>query len=233
MARITRAAAHLSIEEVKQRLKHDPRPWCRQCWLVIYKALIEPREASDTRPIRTDRSRFGEMIARQCDSLLLLTATPHNGYRQGFYSLLHLLDDARFASAQDMHRETIQQVVIRRSKKQIFTSEGEHKFHDRTVDHIELSINDPAMKAQRRLYDELNKYVARYWRKVKDKPNERATVGFAMTLLKKTLYQFSARHTRVIAGATQWTDRRGRGTGCQSWPARFLSGRRGTDGGTA
>ncbi len=47
MARITHAAAHLSIEEVKQRLKHDPRSWCRQRWLIIYNALIEPRKAEE------------------------------------------------------------------------------------------------------------------------------------------------------------------------------------------
>jgi transposase len=47
MARITRAAYHLSIEEVKGRMKDDPRSWCRQRWLIIYNALVDPREASD------------------------------------------------------------------------------------------------------------------------------------------------------------------------------------------
>lgn len=47
MARVTRAAAHLSVEEVKQRLKSDPRPWCRQRWLIIYNALIDPRQAEE------------------------------------------------------------------------------------------------------------------------------------------------------------------------------------------
>jgi transposase len=47
MARVTRAAAHLSIEEVKTRLKTDLRPWCRQRWLIIYNALVEPRKAEE------------------------------------------------------------------------------------------------------------------------------------------------------------------------------------------
>lgn len=47
MARITRAASHLSLEEVKTRLKLDPHPWCRQRWLIIYNALVDPREATD------------------------------------------------------------------------------------------------------------------------------------------------------------------------------------------
>src|SRR6266700_6439848 len=47
MARITRAAPHLSVEEVKSRLQNDPRPWCRQRWLIIYNALVDPRKAEE------------------------------------------------------------------------------------------------------------------------------------------------------------------------------------------
>jgi len=44
---MTRAAAHLSVEEVKARLKYDPRAWCRQRWLIIYNALVDPRQAEE------------------------------------------------------------------------------------------------------------------------------------------------------------------------------------------
>src|SRR5438874_3155566 len=47
MARITRAAFHVSVEEVKERMSHDPHPLYRKRWLIIYNALIDPREAKD------------------------------------------------------------------------------------------------------------------------------------------------------------------------------------------
>jgi Homeodomain-like domain len=47
MARITRAAAHMSVEEVKSRLHNDPRPCCRKRWLIIYNALVDPRKAEE------------------------------------------------------------------------------------------------------------------------------------------------------------------------------------------
>ena len=47
MARITRAALHLSVEEVNAKVKGDPRPWCRQRWLIIYNALVDPRTAAE------------------------------------------------------------------------------------------------------------------------------------------------------------------------------------------
>src|SRR5712692_6205889 len=47
MARITRAAGHLTEEEVKRRMISDPRPLYRQRWLIIYNALVEPGKAEN------------------------------------------------------------------------------------------------------------------------------------------------------------------------------------------
>ena len=155
--------------------------------IIVDEAHYLAESGSAAHPLRTDRSRFGETIAPLCDSLLLLTATPHDGYSQGFYSLLRLLDDARFASADDLRRETVGQVVIRRSKQHIFHPDGSPKFHGRVVHHLELSLSDPALSAERKLYDALTRYVARQWRASRNDTNQRATVGFAMMLLKKRL----------------------------------------------
>ena len=46
MARVTRAAPHLAVEEVKDRARTDKRSWCRQRWLIIYNALVDPRPAA-------------------------------------------------------------------------------------------------------------------------------------------------------------------------------------------
>src|SRR3954463_5452868 len=45
MGRRTYAAPHLTAEEVKERMIHDPHPLYRQRWLIIYNALVDPREA--------------------------------------------------------------------------------------------------------------------------------------------------------------------------------------------
>lgn len=47
MARITRAAPHLWAEDLKTRMKREQRPWCRERWLILYHALVDPREASE------------------------------------------------------------------------------------------------------------------------------------------------------------------------------------------
>ena len=154
---------------------------------IIDEAHYLAESGNDTNPLRTDRSRFGEAIAPLSDSLLLLTATPHDGYSQGFYSLLRLLDDARFASPDDLQAQTVEQVVIRRSKQHIFHPDGTPKFHGRSIHHLELSLNDPALAAEQKLYDAVAKYVARQWRASRKDATQRVTVGFAMMLLKKRL----------------------------------------------
>jgi transposase len=45
--RITRAASHFSVEEVKERMNTDARPWVRQHWWIIYNALVAPRKAQE------------------------------------------------------------------------------------------------------------------------------------------------------------------------------------------
>jgi transposase len=45
--RVTRAAAHYPLEEVKRRMKLDPRSWVRERWAIVYHALIAPRKAEE------------------------------------------------------------------------------------------------------------------------------------------------------------------------------------------
>ncbi len=46
MGRVTRAAAHLSVEAVKAKLQGAPNATQRRRWLIVYNALVDPRSAS-------------------------------------------------------------------------------------------------------------------------------------------------------------------------------------------
>ena len=45
--RITRAASHLSVDEVKERIRTEERWWVRQHWWIIYNALVAPLRAAE------------------------------------------------------------------------------------------------------------------------------------------------------------------------------------------
>ena len=46
MGKVSRAAPHLSIKEVKGQLRASVDFWTRQKWAVIYTALVDPRPAT-------------------------------------------------------------------------------------------------------------------------------------------------------------------------------------------
>ncbi len=45
--RISRAASHLSVDEVKARMNTEARPWVRLHWWILYNALVAPRKAEE------------------------------------------------------------------------------------------------------------------------------------------------------------------------------------------
>jgi transposase len=65
MARVTRVAPHLTLEEVKQKLDTATKPWLRQRWLVIYTALLAPRPAAEiARQIGVSRPFVSKISSR-------------------------------------------------------------------------------------------------------------------------------------------------------------------------
>ncbi|MEE9147975.1 MAG: helicase-related protein, partial [Candidatus Tectomicrobia bacterium] len=67
----------------------------------------------------SQRRRLAEVLARRADSLLLLTATPHDGYDPHFASLLELLDPSLVDGRGALRGEGYRRHVIRRLKRHI------------------------------------------------------------------------------------------------------------------
>ena len=89
MARITRAAAHLTREEVKKRMTSDPRPLYRQRWLIIYNALVEPRKAENiARHCGVSKATVHAVIASyNRQGVAAVETAGKGGRRSGYLSL--------------------------------------------------------------------------------------------------------------------------------------------------
>jgi transposase len=95
MARITRAATHVSLEEVKSRLQSDPRPWCRQRWLIIYNALVDPRKAEEiAKHCGVSKATVHQVISLYNRFGVRAVETPGKGGRRDVY--LSLEEEQRF-----------------------------------------------------------------------------------------------------------------------------------------
>ena len=95
MARVTRAAAHLSLEEVKIRMRTDPRALYRQRWLIIYNALAQPRKAEEiARHCGVSKATVHQVISRYNRLGVVAVETPGKGGRRHQY--LSLEEEAEF-----------------------------------------------------------------------------------------------------------------------------------------
>ncbi len=90
----------------------------------------------------SQRRRLAEVLARRCDSLLLLTATPHDGNDRSFASLCELLDPSLVDGRGALRGEQYRSYVVRRLKKHILDPQtGESIFKERLVTPIPVKPN--------------------------------------------------------------------------------------------
>jgi SNF2 family DNA or RNA helicase len=143
----------------------------------------------------SNRSELARALQERCDSLLLLTATPHSGKPEYFFNLLNLIDPFMFAQPEDLDRpdarERVDKVMIRRGKETIFEIDSAgnlvKKFKDRQPHAIEIQFTD----AERALYDKVSEYTSTGWaalsRKRAISASERNIGRFLLTLVQKRM----------------------------------------------
>ncbi len=122
-----------------------------------------------------------EQVSGRSDALLLLSATPHTGKEQSFRSLVSYIDPLRVAENQELTREMVDEVMIRRGKETIFDDEGERIFPNRDVQTVPVDMTLP----EEDFYEAVTEYVRRIYNRseVLNAP----VVGFAMALMQKRL----------------------------------------------
>ncbi len=80
------------------------------------------------------RRKLAEVLARRSDTLILATATPHDGNDRSFASLCELLDPSLVDGRGILRGEKYRPHVVRRLKKHILTETGEPRFKEREVE---------------------------------------------------------------------------------------------------
>jgi SNF2 family DNA or RNA helicase len=81
---------------------------------------------------RSLRSRLAKLLASRSDSLILLSATPHDGRAKSFASLMNMLDPTAIADPEKYGPEDIRGLFIRRFKKDI-QAQVSSAFKERTI----------------------------------------------------------------------------------------------------
>lgn len=115
--------------------------------------------------VKTYRSRRYEaahVLSKQCEHLLLLTATPHRGRKDTFKLLMQLLDEDIFAT-DDLAAERVRELsqdgsnkfFIRRLKEDMKDWDGKPLYKDRYTKTVSYNLTHD----EKRLYDAVTEYL--------------------------------------------------------------------------
>ena len=168
----------ISIDTLKQDNRF--RAHLRKArWDII--VIDEAHNVAD-RGTSAMRNRVARELSRQSDTLIMLSATPHDGRPESFASLMNMLDPTAIANPKQYTKDDIKGLYVRRFKKDIINQVTDG-FHER---HISRGLAK-ASDAEEHAYDILS---AIQFQKLDSHTSQR---GFLFkTLLEKSLFSSPA-----------------------------------------
>lgn len=172
----------------------------RKRWdlVIVDEAHALAESGTPRNPYRTQRTRLGLALRDKSRGLLLLTATPHNGYPHSFRSLLELVEPslATLSGSREDIRRRVDIAMIRRMKRQIRRRKDGTEipvFPERTVEGIPVRLEG----AELDLMKKVSSYCSRTARQAAG-TEEEDLVGFAMEIVKKRALSSLAALARTI-----------------------------------
>lgn len=176
-----------SIDFIKKETVRNRALRKRWDLVIVDEAHALAESGTPENPYRTQRTRLGGALREASRGLLLLTATPHNGYAHTFRSLLELVEPtlaALHGSPADLERR-IETARVRRMKSQIRRrlpdGTEEEVFPLRTVSGIPVRLQS---QQEQELLRKVASYCSRTARQAAG-TEDAELVGFAMQIVKK------------------------------------------------
>ena len=99
-------------------------------WDII--VIDEAQNVADRGDHQALRARLAKLLAGRSDTMIMLSATPHDGKARSFASLMNMLDPTAIADPDDYQPEDVKGLFIRRFKKDI-QDQSDGAFLERTV----------------------------------------------------------------------------------------------------
>ncbi|MDB0056730.1 DEAD/DEAH box helicase [Akkermansiaceae bacterium] len=155
-------------------------------WDVI---VIDEAHNVAERSSNSQRSRVAKLLANRSDSLILLSATPHDGSRESFASLMNMLNPTAIKDPQNYGPDDIDGLFIRRFKKDV-KDQIAGNFPERVVHTPKTSASPEEESAYAHLFEMAFSSI--------DQKRSGAKILFR-TLLEKALFSSPAACLSTIA----------------------------------
>jgi len=140
----------ISIDTLKQ--DNEYRRHLEQAyWDII---VIDEAHNVAERSSGSQRAKLAQLLAGRSDTLIMLSATPHDGKARSFASLMNMLDPTAISDPDDYAKEDFRDkgLVIRRFKKDI-RDQVKQEFKERVVKDIYLHASLEEEGAYQALFD--------------------------------------------------------------------------------
>ena len=117
-------------------------------WDII--VVDEAQNVAERRGSSSKRSKLAKLLSSRSDTLIMLSATPHDGSAKSFASLMNMLNPTAIADPENYGPEDIKGLFIRRFKKDI-QSQVQSAFKERSMS----VVRTPASSLEEQAYDNL------------------------------------------------------------------------------
>lgn len=139
--------AIISIDTLKKDEKY--RRFLEQChWdaVVVDECQHVAARGRGGAAQRSQRAKLAGLLARTSEALILTSATPHDGKKESFASLMNLLEPTAIADDTDYTAEDVSGLFVRRFKKDV-QGQVASSFRDRSIhpEHVDASPEEDAV----------------------------------------------------------------------------------------
>jgi superfamily II DNA or RNA helicase len=175
--------------------------------LIIIDEAHNSADRSKNSGKTAQRAKLAQLLARKADSLLLLTATPHDGSQDSFASLIRMLDPTRVPDVTQLKREDIEDLVVRRFRT---SPEVIEAIKDKTLARRLLRQDFDLSREEEAVYNS----IAELNLDLDDEQKSNKAIDLFRTTLAKSIFSspeacrqtLESRIKRVRAGTARGTD---------------------------
>lgn len=133
----------VSIDTLKRDIEY--RTYLENAyWDII--VIDEAQNVAERGDHQAQRSRLAKLLADRSDTMIMLSATPHDGRSTSFASLMNMLDPTAIADPENYGPEDIKGLCIRRFKKDI-RSQVSGEFPERHVEILRCHVSEAEERA--------------------------------------------------------------------------------------